>query len=402
MLALIITMVGLNRRLTYMFLTFAIFSLVVSGIRSYDANGALSRDNYVALGSMDTAVSLLTTCLRNAEESLSDQRRGMLHSLQKRARRRRMLQYCTAQAAGSARTVQEAYSLLQNLNRKEPFFKVFLRRKQETLAVSTLRPALSEVKADKERILQSLTDPLIPRSVWESLNGDEFQNHPELLDKYSATAEAIAKNDESDDWIAWSPYGSTANDSLKDDAVHVWVGRARKEATVGAEAPIIKTRSILPMSPTQMVDLLLDSSLVKTYNAWSTGRHDVWVSSSGKAESQTKIVKNRTRVPIGSKDLVGVTLLHAAPVHETGAWIVVSRAVGGAAFLDESDLSAGRSDILLGINLMQPLAGSEDSCVLTTVTHMYSNAIPVWLAEQMGVKSATKFVKDMRKLQVPA
>ena len=75
---------------------------------------------------------------------------------------------------------------------------------------------------------------------------------------------------------------------------------------------------------------------------------------------------------------------------------MVSRAIGGTRYHEPDDDSAGRSDILLGVNLLQPIDAS--SCQLTAVTHVYSSAVPAMLAERLGVKSAIKFVKDMRSL----
>ena len=81
---------------------------------------------------------------------------------------------------------------------------------------------------------------------------------------------------------------------------------------------------------------------------------------------------------------------------------MVSRAVGGGRFLDQNDEGCGTSDILLGVNLMEP-TDCDDSCVLTCINHVYCSAIPNMLAERLGVKGAIKFVKDMRALKaVPA
>lgn len=246
----------------------------------------------------------------------------------------------------------------------------------------------------EHRILSSLTEPIIAQDVWDHLTGHEFPEHPDrllLLDRLAATGERLARNDLSDDWIQWRPYG--AHDDLEDGHIHVWTGQAKREGR-GSNVPWIKTRSILPMTPEEMKDLLLDSDRVKTYNPWSLGRKDYW-----KLDENTKIVKNRTQPPIGSKPMVSVTLLHARPLQEANAWIVVSRAIGGKLFLDSDDQGSGRSDILFGINLLQPY--DDDSCLVTAVTHVDSSAVPSMLAEKLGVKGAIKFVKDIRKLKVP-
>jgi hypothetical protein len=152
-----------------------------------------------------------------------------------------------------------------------------------------------------------------------------------------------------------------------------------------------------------MVELLMDSSRVTTYNPWSLGRVDCWVN--GEPDPlhparQTKIVKNRVQPPMGAKAAVSVTMLHARPIAADGTWLVVSRATGGNRFPELDQDQVGKSDILLGVNLVQPI--DDDSCLLTAVTHAYSAIMPAMLAERLGVKGAIKFVKDIRALRVSA
>lgn len=252
-----------------------------------------------------------------------------------------------------------------------------------------------------ERFVVSLTQPLIEESVWNQLSGTEFQEHPELQDALALMGEEVALNDSPSHWIDWHVYGgsSSSKGSLQDGAIRVWTGKCAKEDSTsyyGAQLPFIKTRSIIPLAVDEMVDLLMDSSRVQSYNPWSLGRRDCWVADNG---TRTKIVKNRVQPPLGSKVMVSTTLLHARPATSAadGSWIVVSRSVGGFHFAEADDATAGRSDILLGVNLLQPV--DDTSCILTAVTHVYTSAVPTMLAERLGVKSAVKFVKDMRSLK---
>lgn len=306
------------------------------------------------------------------------------------------------------------------------FRSPFLRRRHEKMNVdgsyslenqidlSVLSSMDLSAGASQQVKLQSLTEPLILRDVWTSLTGEEFKDHPELLEPLAIMGEQVARSSENDRWIDWKPHGKNNDDDSESSlTVKVWTGRARDAKNYhGSDIPFVKTRSRLPMSPAELKDLLLDSSRVKTYNSFSTGRKDCWVPDTVQKQTkqtavsnnyniETKIVKNKAKVPLGPV-LVGVTLLHARPL-ANGAWIVVSRAVGGNAYFEEEDLaSAGRSDILLGVNLIEPVVDDEESCLLTAVTQAYSSAIPSLMAESLGVKSAIKFVQDMRKLKVPA
>lgn len=133
----------------------------------------------------------------------------------------------------------------------------------------------------------------------------------------------------------------------------------------------------------------MDSSRVKVYNPWTLGRRDLWTDG-----EHTKIVKSKTQPPLGSKQIISTTFMHARPVQD--GWIVVSRGVGDKAFREEGDDSCGRSDFLLGVNYVTPVKDGN-SCQLINIAHVYSPALPQMLAERLGVKSAIQYVKDLRK-----
>jgi hypothetical protein len=292
-------------------------------------------------------------------------------------------------------------------------------------------------------ILQAITEPLIPTTVWEQLTGNEFPEHMERIDDLARTGAMLAAFEESNEWITWRPFGGGATTTtshhhhtrgganptataaaaasfVKDGEIRVWTGRATAQKTEacsyhGGQTPFVKTRSIVPMSVKEMVDLLLDSDRVTTYNPWSLGRIDCWVApvtavgadttpanddeARQRQQHVTKIVKNRIQPPLGSNQMISTTLLHARPWSDDGSWLVVSRAIGGTRYDEPGDASAGRSDIMLGVNWLQPTNNNEQSsCQLTSVTHVYSSAVPQMLAERLGVKSAIQFVKDMRGL----
>ena len=253
--------------------------------------------------------------------------------------------------------------------------------------------------------LKHLMDPLIPQSLWNRLTGNEFPEHMELLEGLARTGYRLSSNDESNEWVAWTKVSSSFKESLEEGGIHVWTGRKSSDdkSYYGAAAPFIKSRSIVPLSPMEFIELLLDSNRVKAYNKWSTGRLDLWKSS----DERTKIVQNTNNVPVGGKPLRSTTLLHACPVDslfpskktqkpgEETSWLLLSRAVGP----QPEDKNIGTSDILLGVNLIQP--HGEGESVLTAITHVYSTAVPGMLAEKLGVKSAIKFVKDIRGMVVP-
>jgi len=261
---------------------------------------------------------------------------------------------------------------------------------------------------DIPTMVESLTQPLIAEDVWQRLTGTEFRDHPgALLEPLAVMGEQVALNDAPNEWIDWHVFGSKnsrSSESMEHDgAIQVWTGKtSRKEGSYyGSDLPFIKTRSIIPLSVDEVVELLMDSTRIQTYNAWSLGRRDCWV-----RDNHTKIVKNRVQPPVmGAKQIVSTTLLHARPARRAGkgAWVVVSRAVGGggsSCYAEAEDAALARTDILLGVNLLQPV--DDESCMLTAVTHAYSSTVPLMLAERLGVKGAIKFVKDLRGLKIAA
>jgi len=254
---------------------------------------------------------------------------------------------------------------------------------------------------DTATLVESLTQPLITKAVWQKLTGTEFRDHPDaLLGPLADMGVDVALNDEPNEWIEWHAAAGGSSNSLADGAIHVWTGKTAKQAGYhGAKLPFIKTRSIIPLTVTEVVELMMDSTRIQTYNAWSVGRRDCWV-----RDGYTKIVKNRVEPPVGSKAMVSTTLLHARPAGGTaageGAWVIVSRAVGGSSYVEPEDEHLGQTHILLGVNVLQPV--DDESCTLTAVTHAYSSTVPNMLAERLGVKGAIKFVKDLRHLKVPA
>ena len=337
--------------------------------------------------------------------------------------------------------------------------------------------ATTPVTSYNEQYIESLTQPLMTESVWDQLTGTEWccstsddETVPgPLLEALAAMGERVARIDTPTQWIDWQVHSSSSttsssssssnhpndNDWLdNDDAVQVWTGKCiatpppKRQSTsdtsddhhhnppsndqveekyLGIQLPFIKVRAILPYSVTEVVDLLLDSNKVVTYNPWSLGRKDCWIdtTSSGSKSSTgttthtcmtTKIVQNRVQPPIpGARQVVSTTLLHARPIRSTSesdndskttSWIIVSRSIGKNHIYDDTldSSKTSRSDILLGVNLLEPIRSKdgtilESKCRITTVTHVYSPSVPMAFAERLGVQSSIKFIHDIRNLK---
>jgi len=276
--------------------------------------------------------------------------------------------------------------------------------------------------AQSQQLLEEVTQPIVKTDIWDRLTGREFE--------VPSTVAALAKmglkmtRRSYSEWVEWKPADKTTSkvedgdldetDVLKSGDVLVYKGMFRKEG-YGGKLPVIKTRSIVPLSPRELADLLMDSSRVRTYNSMSLGRDDVHVMQNGLdtlegffGDGESKIVRNLTKPPITKNKMEFVTMMHARPLRpddgvERGGYIVISRAVAGDKWGgDNNDDSLTRNEILLGVNLIQEsLSGNSYESEVTSVTHVYSPSIPIMLAGKVGVKGAVDFVKDIRKLRQP-
>ena len=266
----------------------------------------------------------------------------------------------------------------------------------------------AEEKTSSE-LTVSISSPIIPAEAWEEMTGEEFED-PNIVDRLARSGfDMCTQEGSNNQFIDFTPHKDTEKllrdqdmmSVLDQGEVLVYVGKSKKEGQ-GSHLPIIKTKSILPLSAEEMADVLMDSSRVKIYNKLSLGREDVRL-----LGENTKIVRNLTKPPVAKSKMVSVTLMHSQQLQEEEqkrlgddckeGYLVVSRAVPG--MIDEDLADLPRNDILLGVNLLQDISPNE--CLMTAVTHVYSPALPTMLARSMGVSSAINFVKDIRRAFSP-
>lgn len=268
----------------------------------------------------------------------------------------------------------------------------------------------SQSSQSSDDLTIQVSDPIIPLDIWETMTGNEFEE-TDAVDRLAQSGLQLAANEDENEWIEWTAQKDTEKalqekdmmSALDDGKVLVYLGRAKKEG-YGTQLPIIKSKSILPMSAQEMAELLMDSGRVQIYNKMSLGRKDVI-----NYGENTKIVRNLTKPPMAKSNMVSVTLMHSRELQESEkellsginkdreGYLVVSRAVPG--MVDPEIANLTRNDIVLGVNLLQDLGPNE--CLMTAVTHVYSPLIPTMLARKAGVTSAINFVKDIRSVCEP-
>ena len=252
---------------------------------------------------------------------------------------------------------------------------------------------------DKETIHIGAGQPLIPEDVWNQMTGDEFDN-PHVVDALAKSGLHMATNHDDNGWVSWKGSLPTNIDaSLDNGDILVYTGSTLRPG-FGSEVPWIKSISILPMTASEGAKLMMDSTRVKSYNSLSLGREDLKImppsiTHNSNLQQESKIVRNVVQLPVSNSKVESVTLLHTRQL-DNGSHLLVSRAMGGTKYA--SGGKVGRSFILLGVNLFEPVAGSSDECRMTAVTHVYSPGVPLMLAGKVGVKSSKNFVKDIRAL----
>jgi len=286
---------------------------------------------------------------------------------------------------------------------------------------------------------------------------------------------------QSDEYIDWKPADSRTKQLFPDDcddegvsskalvrqaleeemAVFVWTGKFKKDG-YGTELPVVKTVSIVPMSPRSMAELLMDSDRVKTYNKMSLGRRDEITFQSGVdtmaqsedsssattvflLDGEAKIVRNLTQPPVSKKLMEFVTLMYARPLKskdkvgvgimgggspddsEDGSskgYIVMSRAVSGGRWGsgttastnppqqgsggggEEDDNEDGGKQKERKMTRSEILLGvnllrsipGQPNKTELTAVTHVKAGAPGILAVKIGVKGAKNFVRDIRSL----
>lgn len=269
------------------------------------------------------------------------------------------------------------------------------------------RPSFQKKESEEEEhlpvdpsTLKSITQPFVLKSDWSKLQGNEY-DQPHVIDDLVDTALSMTKPEDSD-WISWTQQSHKEGKVSSENDVRVYVGKCKKtnsDEYYGANLPVIKTEARLGIAPKDMADLLLDSSRVKIYNKMSIGRSDIRCIECDKGVA--KIVKNLTKPPMTKKKVESVTFMHSRKLDETGTYIVVSRAVikpGIKSCNEENTEECVKSEILLGVNLLEPIDNDKLGSKMTSVTHVCSPALPVLVAKRVGVNSAINFVNDIRSI----
>lgn len=195
------------------------------------------------------------------------------------------------------------------------------------------------------------------------------------------------------------------------DSVLTWIGSVNHDG-VGHDWPVTKARGIVATTPRELLCFLLDSGQVQRYNKMSQGRDDVVVlqegidTTAGESEygfaGTAKIVRALVKPKMLPKTIEMVSLLYAKPLlleHDDDSYMIVSRSVWeDDSVIPTSSSSSNliRSEMLLGVQLVRPVAGG--CCELTTITHVLSPGVPAAMAKRLAPNNATKMIREIQAL----
>lgn len=272
---------------------------------------------------------------------------------------------------------------------------------------SVTSPRNKDLKEDELFFIDRDTGLILDRlfQVGQSVcmdESDRFQPNREtqrLLSKHGITPKPI------DGW----PFGLWRE--AKGKEVLTWTGKiGSRGCGFGDDWPVIKTRGIVSTTPRDLVQFLLDSSKIKTYNKMSQGREDILVLQDGVETSaeeseygvagDARIIRALVKPKMLPKTIEMISLWYSKQIEESpGSYMIVNRSIweddSDAHELSDEQKDMLRSEMLLGVQLLRPVA---DGCELTMVTHVFSPGVPELLAKRAAPSSAAGILSEIQKL----
>jgi len=227
------------------------------------------------------------------------------------------------------------------------------------------------------------------------------------------TEKILSKRSKMDPDDIEQPIGNWPNAANGTDVL-VWSAQCAHDGH-GSQYPMVKARGLVPTSALKLVELLLDSNRVKSYNKMSLGRTDEHcfftkgvdstdICPTTGIQGELKIVHSKSQPPVIRKPVELHLLLHARRLHSEGEaakYITIGRSVWETAegTAKAVDSSATRCEMLLSANMIRELentSSGEKWCEITTITHAVSPGIPMTLGRRVGLAAAANYVRDIR------
>ena len=235
--------------------------------------------------------------------------------------------------------------------------------------------------------------------------GDDLEMSESAISALLNNALSFISDDEKGS-VQWTPEKSSRKTlslpkqdqvSFMESQVLVWNGKVKQAGKYGSDYPAVKYKGFVNSRPKILASLLLDSKRVKEYNDSSLGREDVHVFEKGWNDrgvfgGETKVVRNKTQIPIIGKTHEATSLMHGRKLSSNkngDTYIVITRAVSS----NKNGGNAG--EIVLGANLIQPVEGNQNKSLITSISHV--SGLPSFLAARIYNKAANDFMSGIRQ-----
>lgn len=239
-------------------------------------------------------------------------------------------------------------------------------------------------------------------------------NLPPLLDEIVRKGYALATDEAS-----YTPTNATKKvlqrhrgqgEHALDQDVLVWTSDPSSD-DLGSSWPIIKGKVIVKSTPKDLVSFMMDASQIKKYNKMNQLKKNLLVVQEGVetpledsnlgVPGDVRISTSVNKPKLLPKSIKSTCLWHYRPVEgEADTYISVSRSVWESIDCEKMKTqnegeNALRSDMILGVQLIRPIAGGLH-CEMTTVTHVVPTGVPEQLAKRMTPVAAANMLKDIK------
>jgi hypothetical protein len=159
--------------------------------------------------------------------------------------------------------------------------------------------------------------------------------------------------------------------------------------------PCVKSSTIIKIDPKTLVEYLMDSSKVPEYNRYCAGRTDI-----ERISKRTKIVWNRTAIPLAIKSYDFCTLMHYYMKSSKNEYVLVSKGVQHPLIPVHKDYS--RSENIIGLNILRPVKGSEKNkkeiyTEITCISHVkYGGTLPYVIKKSL-FRGTVKYLHNLKE-----
>lgn len=159
--------------------------------------------------------------------------------------------------------------------------------------------------------------------------------------------------------------------------------------------PCVKSSTVIRMDPKSLIEYLMDSSKVPEYNKFCAGRTDV-----EKISKRSKIVWNRTCIPLVIKSYDFSTLMHYYVKSPKSEYVLVSRGVEHPLIPVHKDYS--RSENIIGLNILRPIKSNENAdktthTEITCISHVrYGGTLP-YVIQTSLFRGTVKYLHNLKE-----